>query len=107
MTPHQGGGFLYTFRARDCGRCPLRAHCVSPGRRAKGVYYRPDLHAGRPRGIRAAMRLRWAVERVFGEEKVWHRFDRLRYNGRERAAIQAYLTAIVVDAKKMARRVAA
>jgi transposase len=104
VTPHQQGGFLYTFSARDCGRCPLRDRCVSPGRRAKAVYYRPDLHAGRPRGIRVAMRVRRAVERVFGEEKVWHRMDRLRYNGRARAAIQAYLTAIVVDVKKMARR---
>ena len=56
------------------------------------------------RGGFAGMRLRWAVERVFGEEKVWHRLDRLRDTGRERAAIQADLTAIVVDAKKMARR---
>jgi hypothetical protein len=107
MTPHQDDGFLDTVRARDGGRCPPRARCVSPGRRAKGVSYRPDLHAGRPRGIRKAMRLRRAVERVFGEEKVWHRFDRLHDNGRDCAAIQADLTAIVVAAKEMVRRLAA
>jgi len=31
---------------------------------------------------------------------------RLRYDGRARAGIQAYLTPIVVDVKKMARRLA-
>jgi hypothetical protein len=52
------------------------------------------------------MRVRRAVERVIGEEKVWHRLDRLRYDGRARAAIQACLTTIVFDVKKMARRLA-
>lgn len=37
----------------------------------------------------------------------FHQTSGLKHNGRDRAAIQAYLTAIVVDAKKMARRLAA
>jgi hypothetical protein len=50
------------------------------------------------------MRVRRAVERVFGEEKRWHRMARLRYAAGRVAAIEAYFTVIVVDAKKIARR---
>jgi hypothetical protein len=53
-----------------------------------------------------AMRARRSVESMPCEQKCRHHMDRMRYDGRARAAIQAYLTAIVVDVKKMARRLA-
>lgn len=102
-TPHQRGGFLYQFHAADCRGCPLRQTCLTGVRKAKVVYYRPDLHAERPKGIRRAMRIRRRIEGTFGEAKQWHRMERSRYVGRARVRIQVLLTMTVRGAKRMVR----
>jgi IS5 family transposase len=49
----------------------------------------------------AGQRERYKIERKFGEAKAYHGLDRCRYVGRNRYAIQAYLTAMVLNLKRM------
>lgn len=44
---------------------------------------------------------RYKIERKFGEGKRWHRFGRCRYLGLLRYGIQAFLTAIVLNLKRI------
>lgn len=52
---------------------------------------------------RAGKRERYKIERKFGEAKANHGLRRCRYLGRARYAIQAYLTAIVLNLKRMVK----
>lgn len=58
------------------------------------------------RDLREALRERKMIERKFGEAKWWHRMDRARYRGRWRVAIQALMTFMVLNVKRMARLLA-
>lgn len=51
----------------------------------------------------AGQRERYTIERKFGEAKAYHGLGRCRYVGRIRYAIQAYLTAMVLNLKRMVR----
>ena len=55
------------------------------------------------RRIKRDFRERYKIERKFGEMKKWHGFGRCRYVGLLRYAIQGYLTAIVVNLKRMVK----
>jgi len=54
---------------------------------------------------RAGKKERYKIERKFGEAKAYHGLRHCRYVGRLRYAIQAYLTAIVLDLKRMVKLV--
>jgi IS5 family transposase len=54
-------------------------------------------------GYQAGQRERYKIERKFGEAKAYHGLGRCRYVGRIRYAIQAYLTAMVLNLKRMVR----
>lgn len=43
------------------------------------------------------------IERKFGEAKQWHRLDRARYWGKAKVAIQALMTFLVINAKRMVK----
>jgi IS5 family transposase len=49
---------------------------------------------------------RYKIERKFGEMKKWHGFNRSRYVGLARHAIQVYLTSMVVNMKRMVKLLA-
>ncbi len=51
----------------------------------------------------AGQRERYKIERKFGEAKAYHGLGRCRYLGRTRYMVQAYLTAIVLNLKRMVR----
>jgi len=51
----------------------------------------------------AGQKDRYKIERKFGEAKVYHGLRRCRYVGRVRYAIQAYLTAIVLNLKRIVK----
>lgn len=51
----------------------------------------------------AGQQERYKVERKYGEAKVYHGLRRCRYVGRLRYAIQAYLTAIALNLKRMVK----
>ncbi len=52
---------------------------------------------------RPALRLRYQIERKFGEAKRHHGLGRCRYRGWERYTIQAYLTAFALNLKQLVR----
>ena len=54
-------------------------------------------------GYQAGQRERYKIERKFGEAKAYHGLGRCRYVGRMRYTLQAYLTAIVLNLKRMVR----
>lgn len=106
-------GFQYFHaRAKDCGRCPLRARCVSPSRHARVVVFNVNhpslLRARRKRlrwGEREAclyQRHRWRVEGVHGEAKTWHGLARAVRRGLDNMRIQAFLTAAAINLKRLA-----
>jgi IS5 family transposase len=47
------------------------------------------------------LRERYKIERKFGEGKLWHRLGRCRYLRLVRYGIQAYLTALVLNLKRI------
>lgn len=49
----------------------------------------------------AGLRERYTIERKFGEGKLWHRLGRCRYLGLVRYGVQAYLTALVLNLKRI------
>lgn len=49
------------------------------------------------------LKQRYKIERKFGEAKRWHGFDRCRYIGFIRHAIQCYLTFIVLNLKRLVK----
>ncbi len=55
----------------------------------------PDYQAG--------LRERYKVERKFGEAKLWHGLKRCRYLGLVRYAIQAHLTALALNLKRLVK----
>lgn len=49
----------------------------------------------------AGLKERYKIERKFGEGKLWHRLGRCRYLGLIRYGVQAYLTALVLNLKRI------
>lgn len=54
-------------------------------------------------GYQAGQQERYKIERKFGEGKAYHGLGRCRYVGRLRYMLQAYLTAIVLNLKRLVR----
>jgi IS5 family transposase len=61
----------------------------------QGLLEEPDYQAG--------LRERYKVERKFGEAKLSHGFRRCRYLGLMRYQVQSYLTAMVLNLKRMVK----
>jgi transposase len=110
--PQRGGFQHFQATARDCGRCPLRARCVSPSRHARVVVFNINhaslLRARRKRLVwstrenRLYQRHRWRVEGVHGEAKTWHGLARAVRRGLANMRIQAFLTAAAINLKRLA-----
>ena len=108
----RGAFQFYRARAKDCGACPLKARCVSPSRNARIVALNRD-HPSLLRGRRKRLgwgevehglytRHRWRVEGIHGEAKTWHGLARAIRRGLANMQIQAYLTAAVINLKRLA-----
>lgn len=105
-------GWTYRARASDCRNCPLRERCVSPTATSRVVRivdgYEALLRARRlwPRRDadtrRTYSRHRWRVEGIHGEAKTQHGLRRAVRRGLWNVAIQAYLTAAVMNLKRLA-----
>ncbi len=107
------GSRIYQARRSDCHNCPLRKRCLpssSPHRTIRVVYgYEAWLRARRrkARGWDAETkelyhRHQWRVEGKHGEAKTTHGLRRAVRRGRWNVAIQAYLTAAVMNLKCLA-----
>ncbi len=105
-------GTWYKARLADCRACGLWARCVpgTPGSRRLLIStgYDALLRARRRRAGGderwqwAYRRHRWRVEGVHGEAKTQHGLRRAVRWGLENMAIQAYLTAAVINLKRLA-----
>ena len=105
-------GVWYRARRADCARCALRSQCVPATATRRTVLIVPGyaalLRARRRRGrwdeqwVEAYRRHRWRVEGVHSEAKGQHGLRRAVRWGLENMAIQAYLTAAVINLKRLA-----
>jgi len=107
----QANGWVYRASAKDCAACPLRGKCFKHGvTRAVLIVngYSPLLRARRRRGrwseetTRMYQRHRWRVEGIHGEAKTQHGLRRAVRRGMSNVAIQVYLTAAVMNLKRLA-----
>jgi len=104
-----GTGEYFTFPKRICAACVLRPQCTGPTsrRRIWISKYHPEEQAARVRmkGLewREALLERCHIEPKCAEVKRFHGLHRARYRGLPKVRIQAYLTALVVNLKRMAK----
>lgn len=109
-------GWLYWARPKDCRACPLRSRCISKTAGSRVILivdgYEALLRARRRKGRwpqewkRAQTRHRWQVEGRHGEAKKHHGLGRAVRRGLDNVRIQAYLTATVMNLKRLAAAVA-
>lgn len=99
----------FIFRKKDCKNCPLRDQCTrnqSTGRTVRISDYREverrALEQAQTQAFKTVMARRQTIEHKQAEEVRFHGLRRARYRGLLRVTIQAILTAIVVNTKRMA-----
>ena len=104
-------GWWYRAKAAHCRICPLLERCVSASASSRSVLivdgYEALLRARRRRRWDEATqgiytRHRWRVEGVHGEAKTRHGLRRAVRRGLSNVAIQVYLTAAVINLKRLA-----
>jgi transposase len=103
---------LYRARACDCKNCPLRTRCIPPTTQVRVIRISDDQAAlirARRRHARGEItdsemyqRHRWRAEGVHGEAKSQHGLRRAARRGRANVSVQAYLTAAVMNLKRLA-----
>ena len=106
-------GRFYRARRKDCRDCPLQQRCLSKTAKVRLVHighgHTALLRARRRKAKgwdkptrRAYRRHRWRVEGVHGEAKTQHGLRRATRRGLANMAIQSYLTAAVMNLKRLA-----
>jgi hypothetical protein len=112
-TTRAAKGWIYKTQGKDCKACPLRARCMSSTARVRSVLIvdgfeallrarRKKLHGWDPAWGNAYARHRFRVEGAHGEAKTQHGLRRAARRGLWNVAIQAYLTAAVMNLKRLA-----
>jgi len=111
------GGWRYSARACECNRCPLRHRCLPKTARTRTILildgYEALLRARRRKARgwdeqtqEKYNRHRWRAEGVHGEAKTQHGLRRAVRRGLDNVAIQVYLTAAVMNLKRLAKAIA-
>jgi transposase len=110
--PDSDGFQHYRARIPDCEPCRLRAICFSTTMRRRAILLHKDhpalLRARRkyarwgPRERALYRRHRGRVEGVHGEAKTWHGLTRAIRRGLANMKTQAFLTAAVINLKRLA-----
>lgn len=105
-------GWIYRAANKDCGCCPLRSRCIGSTTKARIILitdgYESLLRTRRKwqkpdETIRDKYkRHKWRVEGVHGEAKTQHGLRRAIRRGLANVSIQVYLTAIVMNLKRLA-----
>ena len=106
---HPAGQFFY-FSRKDCRPCPVQKACPSYSlreERAKvllSLDRKMRLESSLSAELQKSLyRFRTIVERTYGWAKQKHGLRRARYRGRARVAVQAFLTFMVLNARKALR----
>jgi len=104
-------GWVYRSSAKDCRRCKLRKRCLSEAVKSRSVLighgYEALLRARRrhrepdKKFRQTYSRHRWKIEGMHGEAKTQHGLRRAVRRGLSNVAIQAYLTAAVINLKRL------
>ena len=105
-------GWVYRSSAKDCRHCKLRRRCLSENVKSRSIMisngYEALLRARRRhqepdrKFKQTYSRHRWKIEGMHGEAKTQHGLRRAVRRGLANVAIQAYLTAAVINLKRMA-----
>jgi len=108
----QKNGWIYRARPADCRACALRSRCFSATAYSRTVLivdgYEALMRARRRKlrwGVREKSlytRHKWRAEGAHAEAKTRHGLQRAVRRGMENVAIQAYITAAVMNLKRMA-----
>lgn len=108
----QKTGQVYRARAADCRPCSLRQRCISPTASSRLIligHHLDSLLRARRRRLRWGAfeqtmyaRHRWRSEGVHGEAKTQHGLRRAVRRGLDNVAIQSYMTAAVMNLKRLA-----
>jgi hypothetical protein len=105
-------GWKYRFSARQCGECPLRKQCLAkPETTSARTVIKNDHEATYRAAREKAKTSRYQeiraqhprIERKLGELARWHDARRARYRGRAKVLIQALLTGLVVNVKRLVK----
>jgi len=104
-------GWIYRSKAKDCRNCLLRKRCLGENSKSRTIMisngYEAMLRARRRRRrpdkkfIETYRRHKWKVEGMHGEAKTQHGLRRAVRRGLANVAIQAYLTAAVINLKRL------
>jgi transposase len=104
-SPHEEG-FLYYSSVESCRDCPYREGCPPLNEGRVRVFVSEDyplkLLDENPER-KEALKIRPIVKRRFGGGKKWHRLGRARYWGKAKVAIQALMTFLVMNVKRMVK----
>ncbi len=105
-------GWIYRATNKDCAGCPLRSGCISSTAKVRIILitdgYESLLRARRrwqkrDENIRDKYtRHKWRVEGIHGEAKTQHGLRRAVRRGLANVSIQVYLTAMVMNLKRLA-----
>jgi transposase len=104
-------GWFYRSRAKDCRHCQLRKRCLGENVKSRSIMisngYEALLRARRRRlksdenFRKTYSRHKWKIEGMHGEAKTQHGLRRAVRRGLANVAIQAYLTAAVINLKRL------
>ena len=105
-------GCVYRSTTKECCNCVLRKRCLGDNSKSRAIMitngYEAMLRARRRRRkpdkkfIETYNRHKWKVEGMHGEAKTQHGLRRAVRRGLANVAIQAYLTAAVINLKRLA-----
>jgi len=113
LEPHSPSKNFTRYRITNdsCESCELRKSCLDNSRRPVKWIHRSHyqdefdkIHARRSSSqyIRKLKERGWKIEGIFGECKVNHGLSRAHYRGRSKVQIQVFLTAMMVNLKRLA-----
>lgn len=103
---------VFYFDTEKCRQCPLREGCYKPGAKVKtysvrlvAEHYQEQLQFEATMLFRQRSKRRRSIEHKNAELKRHHGMAQARYRGLARMHLQAILTAVVVNAKRMVKLV--
>lgn len=109
-TSGESRSLVYYFDVEKCKACPLREGCYKSGAKSKTYsiriiadHFKEQIEFELSDTFKERIKRRPIIEHKNAEMKRFHGMDTARYRGLFRMRIQAYLTAFVVNAKRMVK----